>query len=198
MVAKVTDKFGKIDILINNVGVFQTFNFLNSTEEEWNNVLDNNLRCTMICTRLVMPVMLKGIESGNQEKGKIVNLGSISGMVAIAGSGDVYGASKSGVIHFTKAMAADYIEKNIWINCVSPGVTDTPLLAPLLKDKQASGAILATIPQGRAGTAEEIAPAILYLASDDSDRAIGINLPITGGHEFKIILSVSEVSRLNE
>lgn len=185
MVKRTLDEFGRIDILVNDVGVFQTFNFIESKEEEWDKVTDNNLKSTMICTRLVLPAMLQGIKEGKQEKGKIVNVGSISGMVAIPGAGDVYGASKAGVIHFTRALAADYIEKKIWINCVSPGVTDTPLLAPLLQDPQAREALLASIPQGRAGEPEEISYAILFLASDESDRIVGINLPVTGGHELR-------------
>jgi len=185
MVNQVLEKFGKIDILVNNVGIFQTFNFLQSNEENWDKLLDSNLKSTLICTRIVLPIMLKKIEEGKQEKGKIVNIGSVSGMIAIPGAGDIYGASKAGVIQFTKALAADYIDKKIWINCVSPGATDTPLLAPLLQDPLACEALLATIPQGRVGKPEELAYAILFLASDESDRIVGVNLPVTGGHELR-------------
>lgn len=131
MVEETLKTFGKIDILVNNVGIFQAFKFIErSKEEDWDHLLASNLKSTLICTRLVLPIMLQGIKKGKQEKGKIVNVGSISGMIAIPGAGDVYGASKAGVIQLTKALAADYIEKKIWINCVSPGATDTPLLAP--------------------------------------------------------------------
>ena len=179
MVNKTLKKFKRIDILVNNVGTLQAFNFLESKEENWDWLIEENLKTTMICTRLVLPHMVQ------QRKGKIVNVASVSGMMAIPLAGDVYGASKAGVIQFTKALAADYITKGININCVSPGATYTPMMKSVYDDLNARKALLAMIPQGRFGKAEELASAILFLASDESDRICGINLPVSGGHELR-------------
>ncbi len=177
-VQKTVDCFGKLDILFNNAGVTRRASVLETTEEEWDWVMAVNVKSIFLLSKAAIPVM---VEAGG---GVIVNTGSGWGLV---GGKDAisYCASKGAVIQLTKAMAIDHGPQNIRVNAVCPGDTDTPMLAREAEQLGHSHeAILAESihrPLGRVGRPEEIAQAVLYLASDASSFVTGTTLLVDGG-----------------
>ncbi len=171
-------EFGRLDILFNNAGVFFAHDVVECTEEEWDSQLDVNLKGTFLMSKFALPGM---IARGN---GVIVNNSSGWGLVG----GDkavAYCASKGGIVLLTKAMAIDHGPQGIRVNCVCPGDVDTPMLPEDAKfrgmkwDEYIAGA--ANRPMRRIGTPEEIARAVLFLASDDSSFMTGAALVVDGG-----------------
>jgi NAD(P)-dependent dehydrogenase (short-subunit alcohol dehydrogenase family) len=170
--------FGKLDILFNNAGVFYAHDALECSEEEWDLQIDVNLKGTFLMSKFALPQMIA------QGGGVIVNNSSGWGLVG----GDkavAYCASKGGVVLLTKAMAIDHGGQGIRVNCICPGDVDTPMLP---EDARIRGlkweeylAGCANRPMGRIGTAEEIAKAVLFLASDDSSFMTGAALAVDGG-----------------
>jgi len=177
-VQKTVSRFGGLDILFNNAGVTRRASVLETTEEEWDWVMAVNVKSVFLMSKAAIPVM---VEAGG---GVIVNSGSGWGLV---GGKDAvsYCASKGAVIQLTKAMAVDHGEQNIRVNAVCPGDTDTPMLADEAKQLgQSHQVILAESvhrPLGRVGRPEEIAQAVLYLASDASSFVTGTTLLVDGG-----------------
>lgn len=177
-VQRTVDELGGLDILFNNAGVTRRASVLETTEEEWDRVMAVNVKSIFLMSRAAIPVM---IEAGG---GAIVNSGSGWGLV---GGKDAvsYCASKGAVIQLTKAMALDHGPQNIRVNAVCPGDTDTPMLAEEARQLgQSHKAILAESihrPLGRVGRPEEIAQAVLYLASDASSFVTGTTLLVDGG-----------------
>ncbi len=171
-------KFGRLDILFNNAGVFVPQTALECTEESWDLQIDVNLKGTFLMSKYALQPM---IEQGG---GVIINNSSGWGLVG----GDkavAYCASKGGVVLLTKAMAVDHGRQGIRVNCICPGDVDTPMLP---EDARLRGlewkAYLAGCenrPMGRIGTADEIAKAVLFLASDDSSFMTGAALVVDGG-----------------
>jgi NAD(P)-dependent dehydrogenase (short-subunit alcohol dehydrogenase family) len=170
--------FGKLDILFNNAGVFYPHTTLECSEEEWDLQIDVNLKGTFLMSKSALPQMIQ------QGQGVIIN--NSSGWGIVGGDRAVaYCASKGGVVLLTKAMAVDHGRQGIRVNCICPGDVDTPMLP---EDARIRGlkwedylAGCANRPLGRIGTADEIAKAVLFLASDDSSFMTGAALVVDGG-----------------
>ena len=177
-VQKTVDRFGKLDILFNNAGVTRRASVLETIEEEWDWVMAVNVKSIFLMSKAAIPPMIK---TGG---GVIVNSGSGWGLV---GGKDAvsYCASKGAVIQLTKAMAIDHGPQNIRVNAVCPGDTDTPMLAEEAKQLGNSHEVILAgsiqRPLGRVGCPEEIAQAVLYLASDASSFVTGTTLLVDGG-----------------
>ena len=170
--------FGQLDILFNNAGVFYPHTILDCSEEEWDLQLDINLKGTFLMSKFALPGMIQ------RGSGVIINNSSGWG-IAGGDAAAAYCASKGGVVLLTKAMAIDYGRQGIRVNCICPGDVDTPMLP---EDARMRGlewsdylAGCANRPLGRIGTAEEIAKAVLFLASDDSSFMTGAALVVDGG-----------------
>jgi NAD(P)-dependent dehydrogenase (short-subunit alcohol dehydrogenase family) len=170
--------FGRIDILFNNAGIIRRANIVDLPEEDWDLVMAVNVKSIYLLSRQVIPYMQK---SGG---GTIINTASGWGLSGGAKAA-VYCASKGAVVLLTKAMAIDHGPQNIRVNCICPGDTDTEMLRDEARQlEEDSGHFLtesAKRPLGRVGTAEEIAQAVLYLASDASSFVTGTALVIDGG-----------------
>jgi 3-oxoacyl-[acyl-carrier protein] reductase len=173
LMAAALETFGRIDILVNNHGIWKDGPIDSMTEEEWDETLDVNLKGVFLCTRAVVPVMKR------QRSGRIINIASTAGQRGEAGHSH-YAASKGGIISFTKSLGPELCSHGILVNCVAPGWVDTDMSAEALAGPDRER-IRATIPMGRAGTAEEIAGGILFFASDLSGYCCGEVLNINGG-----------------
>jgi len=181
-VSRIVERFGRIDCLFNNAGVELSRTLHETSEEEWDKVLDVNLKAMYLVCRHVLPVMMR------QERGAVVNTSSISGLLGWPASA-AYCASKAGVIGLTRQMAVDYAPYGIRANCICPGTTLTPMIERLfLQDKDPVGfrkTIEAMHPLGRLARPEEIAEAALFLASDEASFITGVALPVDGGYTAK-------------
>jgi len=163
---------GRLDILVNNAGITRDNLLLRMSAEEWDAVLDLNLRGTFLITKAALRPMMK------QRAGRIVNVSSVAGLVGNAGQAN-YSAAKAGVIGFTKTVAREMASRNITVNAVAPGFVPTDLTAVL--PQEVRDALLKQIPLGRFGAAEDIANAIAFLASDDAAYITGQVLVVDGG-----------------
>lgn len=170
--------FGRLDILFNNAGVFYPQTALECSEEEWDEQIDVNLKGTFLMSKFALPTMI------SQGAGVIINNSSGWGIVG-GDHGVAYCASKGGVVLMTKAMAIDHGRQGIRVNCICPGDVDTPMLPPDAKMRGLKWeeyiASCANRPMGRIGRPEEIARAVLFLASDDSSFMTGAALVVDGG-----------------
>jgi len=179
MVTKVIEAYGKMNILVNNAGLYLQGDVINTNEEEWDKIMAVNLRAAFLCCKYCIPQM---IQSGG---GVVINVSSEAGIVAIKNQ-VAYNVSKAGLISLTKSIALDFASQNIRANCVCPGTTETPLVASALaKQADPEGArreLEKVRPANRLGNPEEIAYGILYLASDESPYATGSVLSIDGGY----------------
>ena len=173
LVRRTVETFGRLDILVNNHGIWKDGPIESMTEEEWDETLDVNLKGVFLCTRAAVPVMRR------QGRGRIVNIASTAGQRGEAQHSH-YAASKGGIISFTKSLGPELCRDGILVNCVAPGWVDTDMSAEPLAGAERSR-ILATIPMGRPGTPEEIAGAILFFASDLSGYCCGEVLNVNGG-----------------
>jgi 3-oxoacyl-[acyl-carrier protein] reductase len=175
MFEEIKTKWGKLDILVNNAGILRVASFEQITEEDWDQVLDTNLKGQVLCAQEAVKLMNSGA--------KIINMASIaSGGVGI-GSVRIshYVASKGGVVALTEAMAVDLAPKGININAIAPGMIETDMTQPLLADEKFKAATMAKIPKGRLGKPEDIGAAAAFLASDEADYITGIVLYVDGG-----------------
>ncbi len=162
--------FGRVDILVNNAGITRDNLIVRLTEEDWDSVIEVNLKGVFNCTKAVTRTMMK------QRYGKIINITSVVGVSGNGGQSN-YSASKAGIIGFSKSLAKELATRNINVNCVAPGFIETDMTAELGN----SEALLASIPLGRTGKSIEIAKAVSFLSSTDSDYITGQVLHVDGG-----------------
>ncbi len=175
MVKTVEEKYGKIDILVNNADWSSSEAFLDSEEEKWERIIAINFLGPLRVTKAV----LKGMVA--RSSGSIVNFASDGGRAGV-GRQVVYSACKGGVLAMTKSLAREFMRYNIRVNCVSPGPTDTPLVAEeMAGDPKASQKLASLIPMRRLGRPEEQAAAALFLASDEASYITGQTLSVSGG-----------------
>jgi 3-oxoacyl-[acyl-carrier protein] reductase len=173
-VRKTLSKFGRIDILVNNAGIWKYGAIGKMTEEQWDEMLDINLKGMFLFTNEVVPVMKK------QGSGKIINIASTAGQRGEAFHSH-YAASKGGMIAFTKSIAVELAPHNVIVNCVSPGWVATDMTARELHDPKIREEISRIIPRGHVATAEEIAGSVLFLASELSNHLVGSIISVNGG-----------------
>lgn len=171
-------KFGKIDVLVNNAGVSHEKSFESTTIDEWQKVMNINLTSMFIGTKTIIPYMKKN------HGGSIVNISSIAGLTGGSGSGP-YTASKGAVRMLTKALAVDYAKYNIRANSIHPGFIATPMTTQMFADEKMRSWFESMTPLPRLGEAEDIANAVLFLASDDSSYITGVEIPVDGGYYAK-------------
>jgi 3-oxoacyl-[acyl-carrier protein] reductase len=172
MADQVATELGRVDILINNAGITRDGLLLRMKEEDWNLVLDVNLKGTFHCTKAVLPALMK------QREGAIVNIASVVGVMGNAGQAN-YAASKAAVIGFTKTVAREYASRGVRVNAVAPGFIDTAMTHGLAAD--AREALLKQIPLGRLGTPGDVAEAVRFLVSSAAAYITGHVLHVNGG-----------------
>lgn len=172
LVKSVEDQLGTIDILVNNAGITKDGLLIRMTEEDWDTVMDVNLKGTFLCTKAVSRAMMK------KRYGKIINITSVVGITGNAGQGN-YSASKAGVIGFTKSMAKELASRGIRVNGIAPGLIQTDM-TNVLKD-EVKAEMLKLIPLYTMGNPVDIANLVVFLASEKSDYITGQIIKIDGG-----------------
>lgn len=172
LVAAAAEKFGRVDILVNNAGITRDGLLMRMKDEEWDAVLNVNLKGAFVCTRAASKVMSK------QRYGRIINIASIVGQMGNAGQAN-YCASKAGLIGLTKSVARELARRNVTANAVAPGFIATDMTEAL--PEKARQELAAQIPMERLGSADDIANAVLFLASDNSAYITGQVLAVNGG-----------------
>ncbi len=174
LICAVVEKYGKIDVLVNNAGVAVTVPAENITEEEWDKVVNTNLRGVFFMAQAVGRQMIK------QQGGSIINIASMFGLV---GDKSIlpYLASKGGVIQITKGLALEWAKYNIRVNSVAPGYVKTAINEKELETEAIKKKLISKTPMRRYGTKEEIASAVVYLASDEASYVTGAVLSVDGG-----------------
>ena len=165
-------QFGAVDILVNNAGITRDNLLMLLKEEDFDAVVDTNLKGTFLCMKAAVRPMMK------QRRGRIISLSSVVGLHGNAGQVN-YAATKAGVIGMTKSLAKELAGRNITVNAVAPGFIDTDMTAVL--PEKAKEAILASIPMARLGAAEDVANAVAFLASDEAGYITGQVLAVDGG-----------------
>jgi NAD(P)-dependent dehydrogenase (short-subunit alcohol dehydrogenase family) len=175
MVEQAAGKYGRIDILANIAGVWiPGENLVDTKEENWDKVIDTNLKGTWFCCRAAAKVMAK------QKSGSIINLSSQVGLNPGAGAG-AYSISKAGIIMMTRQLALELAKSNIRVNAIAPGIVKTDFNKDLWKDGEGAKRMGGMVPLGRLAEPEDIARAALFLASDDAGYITGTVLPVDGG-----------------
>lgn len=175
IMAEITAQFGGLDVLVNNAGILLMKPIGETSVDEWEQVFSVNVKSAFLGTRAALaPMRARG-------GGSIINLSSIYGLVG-APHAAAYQASKGAVRLFSKGAAAEYAEFGIRVNSLHPGVIDTPMAHHLLVDEEVRNAVLGPTLLGRAGSPEEIAPAVLFLASDEASFMCGSEMVVDGGY----------------
>jgi 3-oxoacyl-[acyl-carrier protein] reductase len=170
--ATVKETLGRVDILVNNAGITRDTLLLRMSEDDWDGVLDANLKGTFLCTRAAAKIMLK------QKFGRIINITSVNGQVGSPGQAN-YSASKAGMIGFTKSVARELASRNITVNAVAPGFIETQMTDFVSGDSREK--LLEKIPLGRLGSPEDVGAAVAFLASDGASYMTGQTLTVDGG-----------------
>ena len=168
----VAKEFGHIDILINNAGIHRDRLLLRMSSTDFDEVLQVNLRGAFLCTKYVMPHLIR------QHYGRVVNMSSVVGLTGNPGQSN-YAAAKAGLIGFTKAVAREVASRNVTVNAVAPGYIATGMVEALTADQR--NQILERIPMGRFGTSEDVAETILFLSSRAAGYLTGQVLTVDGG-----------------
>jgi len=172
MVKQTMDTFGRIDILVNNAGITRDNLLMRMKEEDWDAVMNTNLKGVFMCTKQISKVMMK------QKAGKIVNMTSVVGLMGNAGQSN-YAAAKAGVIGFTKSMAKELASRGITVNAIAPGFINTDMTAVL--SEQVKEGLATKIPAGRLGDPEDVSAAVIFLVSDSANYITGQTLNVDGG-----------------
>ena len=172
MVNQVVKELGRLDILVNNAGITRDGLLMRMKEADWDDVMNTNLKGVYNCSKAVMRTMMK------QKSGRIVNMASVVGEMGNAGQAN-YAAAKAGVIGFTKSLAKEVASRGITVNAIAPGFIATDMTRVLSDDQKAEMA--RTIPLGRAGQPEDVANAVLFLASEGAAYITGQVLNVDGG-----------------
>ena len=179
LVASVLQNYGQIDVLFNGAAVLLYGTILETDEEAWQRVLSINLTGTYLCCRAVLPHMI------SRGTGSIINVSSTVGAHDACANAVAYVTSKGGVALLTKAMAIDHAKQGVRVNALVPGATDTPMIRNALSP-EALEQLAASHPVGRLGRPEELAKAVLFLASDDASFVTGITMYVDGGQTAKV------------
>ncbi|MCD7995417.1 MAG: SDR family oxidoreductase [Clostridia bacterium] len=168
----VCQEFGTVDVWINNAGIAIDKPFLEYTENEWDTIMNTDLKAVWNCIRLVAPIMMK------QERGVIINISSFASKIPSAG-GAIYGAAKSGVSSLTRTLAAELAPYHIRVLGVVPGMIDTEISKANIEENGEQ--LVQNVSLGRLGTAEDLAGPIVFLASEQAEYMSGFDLEVTGG-----------------
>lgn len=172
VVADITAKYGDITILVNNAGITKDGLFLRMSEEDWDQVLDTNLKSAFLLSKAVIRGMTKA------RYGRIVNISSIAGFVGSPGQVN-YSSSKAGIVAFSKSLARELGSRNITVNCVAPGFIETDMTNQLTEEVKAG--YLKNIPLARFGNVDDIAHAVKFLVSDECSYITGSTIHVNGG-----------------
>jgi 3-oxoacyl-[acyl-carrier protein] reductase len=172
VVARVATQFGDIAILVNNAGITRDNLLLRMKDEEWDAIMDTNLKAAYRLSKLVLRGMMKA------RHGRIINIGSVVGVSGNAGQTN-YAAAKAALIGFTKSLAQEVGSRNITVNCVAPGFIDTDMTRALTDAQREK--LVERIPLGRLGAPEDIAHAVAFLASSEAGYITGATLHVNGG-----------------
>lgn len=172
LIKNVVDNFGRIDILVNNAGITRDNLILRMNEEDFDAVINTNLKSTFLCSKHTAKIMLK------QRSGRIINISSVVGIGGNAGQVN-YAASKAGVIGLTKSLAKELASRNVTVNAVAPGFIETDMTKALSEDSADS--LLQQIPLKRLGAAKDVADAVAFLAGESAGYITGQVLSVDGG-----------------
>ena len=175
MVAAAVDAFGRVDILINNAGINIRGPIETLNEDDWDNVIDVNLKGPWLCCRAVAPIMKQ------QKWGRVVNVSSMLGQISLPNR-TPYASSKGGLTLMTKTLALEWATSGINVNALCPGPFMTEINTALLNDPVAAAAMVSKVPLGRWGEPSEVGPAVLFLASEASSYVTGATLFVDGGY----------------
>ena len=172
-ISSMKNAIGSVDVLVNNAGISQFALFTDISEADWDNMMDVNLKSAFLVTKLFLPDMI------SKKWGRIINVSSMWG-ISGASCEVHYSASKAGLIGLTKALAKEVAPSNVTVNCVAPGIIDTKMNARLSQEDKKD--FEDSVPLMRSGKPEEVASAILFLASEQSSYITGVVLPVDGGY----------------
>ncbi len=172
VVKQVVDEWGHVNILVNNAGINRDRLLMRMTSDDWDQVLDVDLKGAFLCTRHVIPHLIR------QHSGRIINISSVVGISGNPGQAN-YAAAKAGLIGFTKAVAREVASRNVTVNALAPGYIATGMVEQLSEDTRQR--ILDRIPMGKFGTPEDVAEAVLFLCSQGAGYITGQVLTIDGG-----------------
>ena len=172
VVESTQEQFGSISILVNNAGITRDNLLMRMKDEEWDDILNTNLKSVYRMSKLVLRSMMKARD------GRIINIGSVVGAMGNAGQSN-YAAAKAGMVGFTKALAREVGSRGITVNCVAPGFIDTDMTRSL--GEAQTEALVQQIPVGRLGRGEDVAAAVVFLASSGAAYITGVTLHVNGG-----------------
>lgn len=172
VISQIETQFGTIYALVNNAGITRDGLLMRMKEDDWDALMDTNLKSVFLASKAVMRAMMKA------KVGRIINISSIIGVMGNAGQAN-YAAAKAGIIGFTKSMAREVGSRNITVNCVAPGFIDTDMTRDLPETQKE--AMIANIALGRLGSPQDIANAVLFLASPQANYITGQTLHVNGG-----------------
>lgn len=169
---EIIDKTGRIDVLVNNAGITKDGLLVRMKEQDWDAVLNINLKGAFTCTKIAAKIMMQ------QRSGRIINMASVVGVTGNAGQAN-YSASKAGLIGLTKTAAKELASRGVTVNAIAPGFIETDMTASL--SEKARNAMLSQVPLGRPGYPEDIAAAVAFLASDSASYITGQVIHVSGG-----------------
>ncbi len=185
LVARAGEAYGGVDVLFNNAGVgfsatarYRMASIVDTPEDAWDAILAINLKGAAMACKHAIPRMLE------RGRGAIVNNASIQAIAGVVGA-DAYTAAKGGLVALTRALAVEWGPRNIRTNCLCPSPIDTPMISALLGEASFRSAMIGSVPQGRVGTAAEVAQVAVFLASDEASYLNGVILPVDGGWAAK-------------